>query len=99
MMRLGYEDGVFYHPERGFGDIIGEMAARNATWDYVFQYVYQNNLPKTRYSTIVLEEVPDKDGWYRPPYALAPQVYGYNTIELVLKGAKRSRLLASHVRS
>ncbi|NLY11072.1 MAG: hypothetical protein GX020_05230 [Firmicutes bacterium] len=90
MMRLGYEDGVFYHPERGFGDIIGEMAARNATWDYVFQYVYQNNLPKTRYSTIVLEEVPDKDGWYRPPYALAPQVYGYNTIELVPeKGAKK----------
>lgn len=88
-MRLGVEDGIFEHPEKGFGDVIGGMAARNVTWDYVFQYVYQNAVSANRRNRIVLEEVPYKEGWYRPPYAIAPQTYGYNVVELaILDGAE-----------
>ncbi|NLY11116.1 MAG: hypothetical protein GX020_05455 [Firmicutes bacterium] len=83
LMRLGYEHGIFTHPEKGFGDVIGEMAARNVAWDYVFNYVYKNTATPNRFNRVVLEEVPDKPGWYMSPYALAPQQYGYNIVQLV----------------
>ena len=54
-MRYGYEQGVFLDPVKDFGDLIGEMAARNVTWDYVFRHTYQNNVPVTRYTHLVRE--------------------------------------------
>ncbi|NLY11117.1 MAG: hypothetical protein GX020_05460 [Firmicutes bacterium] len=83
LMRIGYEEGVFNHPETGFGDIIGEMAARNVTWDYTFNHTYKDVAQPNRFNRTVLHEAPDKPGWYMVPYALAPQQYGYNVIELI----------------
>ena len=82
IMRIGFNDGKFTHPEQSFGDLVGQMAAHNATWDYVYQYPYENAAPPTRHNRTILEEVPDRPGWYRPPYSMAPQAYGYNVVEL-----------------
>ncbi|NLY11212.1 MAG: hypothetical protein GX020_05965 [Firmicutes bacterium] len=83
-MRLGYEKGAFKHPEKGFGDVIGEMAAKNATWDYVFRYLYQSEIKPTRYNRTLLMPVPDREGWFAPMPGFLPQQYGYNVIELVI---------------
>ena len=89
IMRLGGDMGVFDDPVRGFGDIIGEVAARNVTWDYVFQQTYQKVMKDSRgkpwfkHHRTVLEPIVDKPGWYQPPYVFAPRQYGYNIIELI----------------
>ena len=83
-MRFGKEDGVFEDPAKGFGDIIGKMAAHNATWDYVYGYTYKQAVPPTRYNRVILEPVVDRPGWYRCPDGFAPQQYGHNVIELEL---------------
>jgi carbonic anhydrase/acetyltransferase-like protein (isoleucine patch superfamily) len=91
MMRLGVEKKIFDGDGvRGFGDIIGGMAARNVTWDYTYQSVYQReereHFKRLRESSrlrTVLESVPDRPGWFRPPAAFAPRQYGYNLIDLL----------------
>jgi len=90
LMRLGVERGVFTGDGvRGFGDVIGRMAARNVTWDYVYQHRYRQVTRATVRNRAVLEKVVDKPLWYQVPYAFAPRQYGYNIIKLIPeKGAK-----------
>ena len=85
LMRYGYEQGEsFLRSVKDFGDLISVRWPPVTLQDYVFRHTYQNNVPVTRYTHLVLEKVPDKEGWYRPPYLLGPQQYGYNIVELVV---------------
>ncbi len=97
MMRLGAQEGKFSGDGiAGFGDMIGEMAAHNVTWDYVNQWTYadtinayhrgQNDASRDR---TLLQPVPDRPDWYRPPNAQAPRQYGINLIDLVPKPGAR----------
>jgi len=89
MMRLGVSQGTFTgNGLAGFGDMIGEMAAHNATWDYTYQQGYNDTLvylitggAPYRGRTI-LNPVPDRAGWYRPMYSQSPRQFGVNIIDL-----------------
>ncbi|NQT53713.1 hypothetical protein HQ576_16770, partial [bacterium] len=90
LMRVGAELGIYEGDGvKGFGDTIGEMAARLVTMDFVYQQNYLDNIHVHRGAhwfmpfRTVLEPVPDRPGWYRPPYAFAPAQYGVNIIDLV----------------
>ncbi|NQT85584.1 hypothetical protein HQ560_02400, partial [bacterium] len=78
IMRFGREKGLWKNGPKGFGDVIGEMAARNVTWDYVHQRAYATAMARASSSSIaghartVLEPVPDRAGWFRPPLPFAP---------------------------
>lgn len=90
IMRFGSEQGVSHGDgTQDFGNLIGEVAAHDVSWDYVHQYFYQramrNHLrsgPAAR-NRVVLQPVPDRPGWYRPIYSHAPRQYGINIIDLV----------------
>ncbi|MFC1600901.1 DUF6055 domain-containing protein, partial [Candidatus Sumerlaeota bacterium] len=93
-MRLGEEMGVWKNGVEGFGDAVGRMAAKNATWDYINQEGYRPRFEKNRrgcpLAHVGLEPVPDRDGWLRPFYATSPRQYGFNIIPLIVeKGAKQ----------
>jgi carbonic anhydrase/acetyltransferase-like protein (isoleucine patch superfamily) len=98
MMRLGVAESKFTGDGvSGFGDIIGEMAAHNATWDYENEWIYQTQIDAyhkgagdaSRDRTI-LRPVPDRAGWYRPLYSQSPRQYGINLIDLVPKPDART---------
>lgn len=85
-MRLAEEKKLAADGVAWFGDMIGEMAAHNATWDYVYQWFYRRETghgEERMRQRALLSPVPDRPGWYRPLYAMAPRQYGYNIIDLV----------------
>jgi len=98
MMRLGSAEGKFTGDGvQGFGDLIGEVAAHNVTWDYTYQWTYkdligayQHNVNDTSRDRVILQPVADRAGWYRPIYSQSPKQYGINIIDLVpAPGAKK----------
>jgi carbonic anhydrase/acetyltransferase-like protein (isoleucine patch superfamily) len=90
IMRLGAERGVLQDGILGFGDIIGELAARMVTWDFQNQFYHQKEMrnavkhsrgvPSHR---TVLEPVSDHPGWWKPIFSQAPRQYGVNIVDLV----------------
>lgn len=98
IMRLGVQGKQFSgNGLKGFGDVIGQMAARNVTWDYVNQFSMQKalanyyaslNRPTT--DRTLLFPVPDKANTFRPIYSQAPRQYGVNIVDLVRKAGAHS---------
>eukprot|EP00899_Mesostigma_viride_P005088 jgi/Mesvir1/14580/Mv05257-RA.1 len=69
-----------------FGDVIGELAAAMASWDFVYGAVYREHLagsPVPSRQRTLLFPCPDAPGWWRPIYSHAPRQYGINIIDLV----------------
>ncbi|MEA3207599.1 MAG: hypothetical protein QOE70_656 [Chthoniobacter sp.] len=90
IMRLGVERGVWKDGVAGFGDIVGELAARMVAWDFQNQFFQQKEMrnlvlhnPGVPSHRVVLEPVSDRAGWWKPIYSHAPRQYGVNIIELV----------------
>lgn len=70
---------------RSMADEWGKMARRNVTWDYARHDIFvkqDTDQNKIRFGRTVLEPVPLQPGWYRVPWALAPQQFGYNICPL-----------------
>ena len=70
---------------RSMADEWGKMARRNVTWDYDRHEIFasQDTDPqKLRSGRVLLEPVPLASGWYRVPWAMAPQQFGYNICPL-----------------
>ncbi len=93
IMRLGVERGVWKGDGcAGFGDIVGEMAARRATMDFSPHWAYTRSLRLMEKSDeaarlrTTLEKVPDRAGWWRPLWSAAPRQFGINLVELVPDG-------------
>lgn len=89
IMRLGEKRGIWKDGIAGFGDTIGELAARMVTWDFQNEFVYQRDmLTALRYSPghasnrTVLEPVADRPGWWKPIFSHAPRQFGVNLIDL-----------------
>jgi UDP-3-O-[3-hydroxymyristoyl] glucosamine N-acyltransferase len=99
IMRHGVQRGAFKgNGVEDFGDIIGTLAARNATWDHPYQQVYRHTLDQhdahvaaPSWRRTLLSPVPDRPGWFRPAYAShLPRQFGYNVIDLIPRsGATR----------
>jgi len=90
IQRLGVERGVWKNGVEGFGDAIGELAARMVAWDFQNQFFYQQEIrnmvrhsPGVPSHRTVLEPVSDRPGWWNPIYSHAPRQYGVNIIELM----------------
>ena len=90
IMRVGTERGVWKEGVAGFGDIIGELAARMVAWDFQNQFYHQKELRNlVRHSRSVpshrtmLEPVADRAGWWKPIFSHAPRQYGVNLVDLV----------------
>lgn len=90
IQRLGAEKGVWKNGLTGFGDTIGELAARMVQWDFQNQYAGLMDLRnalrhggRAALTRTVLEPVADRPGWYRPIHSHAPRQFGVNLIELV----------------
>jgi carbonic anhydrase/acetyltransferase-like protein (isoleucine patch superfamily) len=89
IMRVGAKRGIWKDGISGFGDLVGELAARMVAWDFQNEFVYQRDMrnavrhsqgtPSTR---TVLEPVADRAGWHKPIFSHAPRQYGINIIEL-----------------
>ena len=92
-MRIGVERGVWKGDGcAGFGDAIGEMAARRVAMDFSPNWAYTRSLrgmaksdESARLRT-TLERVPDRPGWWRPLWSAAPRQFGINLVELVPDG-------------
>ncbi len=89
IMRLGTERGVWKDGVAGFGDIIGELAARMVAWDFQNQFFEEKELrnyvrhnPGVPSNRVVLEPVSDRAGWWKPIFSHAPRQYGVNIIDL-----------------
>ncbi len=89
-MRLGVERGVWKGDGcAGFGDAIGEMAARRVTMDFSPHWAYTRVLRQMEKSDdaarmrTTLEKVPDRAGSWRPLWSAAPRQFGLNLVELV----------------
>lgn len=70
---------------RSMADEWGKMARRSVTWDYERHEVFlrQDRDPhRLRYGRLLLEPVPARPGWFRIPWAMAPQQFGYNVCPL-----------------
>lgn len=70
---------------RSMADEWGKMARRSVTWDYARHDIFvkqDNDRHRLRYGRITLEPVPAQPGWYRIPWAMAPQQFGYNVCPL-----------------
>lgn len=75
-------------PAKDWADLFGDFAKRNVTFSsYKRGASYRDSVAKapekaTCRSRTPLEEIKDKPGWYRIPYASAPQENAYNIIPL-----------------
>ena len=71
---------------RSMADEWGKMARRNVTWDYrrhdIFIKQDKNDDGKRRNGRVLLEPVPFQTGWWRVPWHMAPQQFGYNICPL-----------------
>ena len=87
IMRLGVERKIWKDGVEGFGDTIGELAARMVGWDFQNQFFYLRDLrgheTHADYVTslaTVLEQGYDQR-WY-PLHSQAPKQYGVNIVRL-----------------
>jgi len=87
IMRLGVERKIWSDGVDGFGDTIGELAARMVGWDFQNQYYHLKDIRRlerdpTRISSLatVLEQAHDLR-WH-PLYSHAPKQYGVNHVWL-----------------
>jgi len=75
-------------PAKDWADLFGDFAKRNVTFStYKRGASYYDSLSKAPEkaacrSRTPLEEIKDRPGWYRVPYAFAPQENAYNIIPL-----------------
>jgi hypothetical protein len=78
--RLGQKKGLWKNGVRGFGDFLGEYAARMVTCDFVEQYSIRSKygMPEGSY----LRQVYGHKDRYRISNAEAPRWTGYNIIRL-----------------
>ena len=90
IMRMGTERRIWSDGVSGFGDLIGELAARMVAWDFQNQFFYQEKMrryvqhhPGIPSHRTLLEPVSDRDGWWKPIFSQAPRVYGVNLVDLV----------------
>ena len=70
---------------RSMADEWGKMARRNITWDYGRHAVFikeDTDPTKLRLGRVLLEPMPFDPGWFRVPWAMAPQQFGYNICPL-----------------
>jgi len=70
---------------RSMADEWGKMARRSVTWDYERHDLFlpqDRDRHRLRYGRITLEPVPARPGWFRIPWAMAPQQFGYNVCPL-----------------
>ena len=88
-LRLFKEKGIFPNdPMVGFGDELGNMAARIVTMDYVYQQTYLDarsaayKKPSPAVPVVKMEAVPDNKGVLRPPEKYIPGQYGINIMEI-----------------
>lgn len=89
IMRLGGERGYWKDPIAGFGDVIGELAARMVGWDFQNQF-YQEKETRQFFRTypgipshrVVLQPVADRADWWQPIHSHAPRQYGVNLIDV-----------------
>jgi hypothetical protein len=89
IIRLSLERKIFKGDGvQDFGDLIGQVAAHNVTWDYVYQDAYNLDLKYSltngapyRGRTMV-HPVADRPGWFAPLYSQTPRQLGYNIIDL-----------------
>jgi len=87
IMRVGVERKVWKDGVEGFGDTIGELAARMVGWDFQNQYFHLKEIrglesQAGRVSSLgaVLEK--GADGRWAPLYSQAPKQYGVNIVWL-----------------
>jgi len=87
IMRLGVERKVWKDGVEGFGDTLGELAARMVGWDFQNQYFHLKEIRRlerdpARVSSLatVLERGEDQR-WY-PLHSQAPKQYGVNIVFL-----------------
>jgi hypothetical protein len=88
-LRLFGERKVFAKdPLSGFGDEIGNMAARIVTMDYIYKQTYLDaraaayKKPLPAVPLVKMEKVPDRKGALRPPETHIPGQYGINIAEI-----------------
>lgn len=95
IMRTGTEKGAWKNGVEGFGDVIGELAARMVAWDFQNQFYhtkdmrdyvrYNEGIPSHR---VILQAVPDLEGSWRPIFSHAPRQFGVNLIDLETTGGE-----------
>lgn len=93
IMRTGAEKGVWKDGVEGFGDVIGELAARMVAWDFQNQFYhtkemrdyvrYNEGIPSHR---VILQPVPELEGFWSPVFSHAPRQFGVNLIDLETTG-------------
>ena len=79
--RVGQQRGLFANGIRGLGDMVGEYAARLATFDCELEDLFRRRYHAPGRSW--LETVDEKNRIYRIPWAEAPEPYGANIVRLV----------------
>ncbi|MCX6880421.1 MAG: DUF6055 domain-containing protein [Verrucomicrobia bacterium] len=94
IMRQGLEKGLWKNGVKGFGDLIGEMAARHVNWEYPYQQAYQSDRFIYPNPQTLLQTVPDRPGWFAPGWAMTPGQYGYNVIRLIPQQGAREVAVA-----
>jgi Family of unknown function (DUF6055)/Concanavalin A-like lectin/glucanases superfamily len=87
IMRVGVERKVWKDGVEGFGDTIGELAARMVGWDFQNQYFHlkeirglESQVGRVSSLAAVLEK--GADGRWAPLYSQAPKQYGVNIVWL-----------------
>jgi hypothetical protein len=87
IMRVGVERKVWKDGVEGFGDTIGELAARMVGWDFQNQYFHlkeirglESQVGRVSSLGAVLEK--GADGRWAPLYSQAPKQYGVNIVWL-----------------
>jgi len=95
IMRVGVERKVWKDGVEGFGDTIGELAARMVGWDFQNQYFQLKEIRRLereagRISSLgtILEQ--GRDGRWYPLHAHAPKQYGVNLVGLEVAARAQS---------
>jgi len=78
--RVGEQRGMFKNGIRGLGDMVGDYAARLATFDCELEELFRRRYYATR---SWLETVDREKRVYRIPWQEAPEPYGVNIVRLV----------------
>ena len=87
IMRVGVERKVWKDGVEGFGDTIGELAARMVGWDFQNQYFQLKEIRRlerdpARVSSLATFLEPGRDKRWRPLHSQAPKQFGVNFVPL-----------------
>jgi len=87
IMRLGVERKIWNDGVEGFGDTIGELAARMVGWDFQNQYFHLKDIRRlerdpARISSLATTLTQSQDRRWSPLHSQAPKQYGVNLIGL-----------------